>query len=357
MKNILITSLIAGSLISCKKNDNVDPLNSYQNIETINDPDVDVYEGGYFKKDYLIDVACYWKNGKQFSVSDQSQQSQVFDILVNNGNVYLAGEFNNKPCYWINNERFDITSQGNIMYGFVSRIYLDQGKLYLLGNLNLTNENNSRGFVWTKDGINSPEIKISDTREAYVLDWDFANNHFYVADYVNKVPGYGVDGWDNHTVVDDGLGHPNNICLNNQDIYLSGTKVVSNNEYTWGYWKNGGFSPINLPYLDGYISEMILSPTAQVYQVGNHNKSAQDLAQKAAYWLDGVQNDLVSGNDQSNATDIVLNGTNLYISGFLDGVQGGSGKISAGYWTSKNSWIGFNCPFPAIGTSIYLVKK
>ena len=356
-KTILIASLMVGGLLSCKKNDNIEPLNNYQNIETINDPAVDIYEGGYFKKDYLIDVACYWKNGKQFSVTDQSQQSQVFDILVNNGNVYLAGEFNYKPCYWINNERFDIDSQGKIIAGFVSRIYLEQGKLYLLGNLNLANENNSRGFVWTKDGINAPEIKISDTREAYVLDWDFANNHYYIADYVNKIPGYGIDGWNNITVVDNGLGRPCNISLNNQDIYLSGIKELLNSEYIWGYWMNGNFSSINLPYLDGYISEMILSPSTQVCLVGNHRKSAQDLAQKAAYWVDGVMNDLVSGDDQSNATDIAMNGTNMYISGFRDGVQGGSGKITAGYWTDKNTWVGFNCLFYAVGTSIYLVKK
>jgi hypothetical protein len=97
--------------------------------------------------------------------------------------------------------------------------------------------------------------------------------------------------------------------------YLSHLKDTNNN-YEWGYWLNGQFELLNLSsQLPNYtLFKSTFSPNGKIYSVG-HSFFPNNAATYANFWDDigSVGQQLAA--EESETSDIELNGNDIYISG------------------------------------------
>ena len=188
-------------------------------------------------------------------------------------NFYIAGESNGTPCLWINGTK-NILSTSN---GSAYQILINGNDIYVTGYYELpaTNLNNPGGFVpmqcvYWKNGI---ENKIG-----------------------NIVYG--------HIPIE-----PTISIVNNNIYYANGQA-----------WENG--SQLNFNLSIAGIVQMVASYGSDIYFVGT------DGAGEAAYWKNGLQNNIISNETRANAAySLAVSANNLYI--------GGADSMSMGtIWTN-----------------------
>jgi hypothetical protein len=115
-----------------------------------------------------------------------------------------------------------------------------------------------------------------------------------------------------------------------KDVYVAGAE--SNTNFTDGqatYWKNG--TKVNLPTTAGSFSEansMFVTDDA-VYVAG------KDIAEGVVYWKNGTKIKLAGVAEAVNATGIVVNGNDVYVSGIIRE----AGFSVAGYWKNGVKYI------------------
>lgn len=122
--------------------------------------DGDIYVGGFYYNG--MNVPCYWKNGKAFSVS-ADKSFQVYSSYVDNsGNIYLGGSegydgYNGYGTagYWKNGEKVLLPG---ITSGSVRGIIADDGHLFMVG---FDYDNEARKGV-IKYWIDGEEIAVTD---------------------------------------------------------------------------------------------------------------------------------------------------------------------------------------------------
>jgi len=76
-------------------------VNSYANTIFIHEDDI--YLGGHRNQYPSLNViACYWKNGERFTLSEESQDAEVKSLFVTDKYVYAAGVIDGQAAYWKN---------------------------------------------------------------------------------------------------------------------------------------------------------------------------------------------------------------------------------------------------------------
>jgi hypothetical protein len=78
--------------------------------------DNDVYMAGIlYPPGSLTSVACYWKNGQRFDLTDRSGVAMAKSVFVTDNHVYVAGMINNQAVYWKDGDAIILTTGSNSM--------------------------------------------------------------------------------------------------------------------------------------------------------------------------------------------------------------------------------------------------
>lgn len=329
---------------SCKRTLEITPIQPIEitDVETI--PPVDIYISGQQRINNM-DVACYWKNGDFFPVTDQTKASWAEDIVVNNGTVYLAGSFDNKPCFWENGVRTDLNPQ--LFRGFVHKMLINQDMLYFVGKGNTTDEDSTQAILWKKEKLNMPETILSNTIREWIEDLAFENNQLYIPGTFKGKPGYWINNWDTRVDIPGELGGTKEIIFHNGDTYIVGARIL-NNVFEWGYWKNNLFHSWNFG-VEGAVFDSEINEKGMFYATGFKFDNSDN--RKAHYWVDGTGKNLTTGGETSYGNGIAINSTDIYVAGH----QEIGGIFVGGYW-KNNEWVSLGTAFSA-ASDIYLVKK
>lgn len=343
---LLLPLLFFGVIInSCKKSENI-------NTEVIESP-VDVYVSGYYINNNIVQTACYWKNGEHIPVIDQSIESRAYDILVDNGIVYMAGVFNDKPCYWANGERKDLDPTNQLYSGFTYGMLMYQGTLYIVGGGKFSVNDELQAILWKKTSQNDLEMIPSSIPNSLVGNLAIKDGQPYIPGTFNGKPGYWLNDWNTRYDLPNEIGLCFFVSIYNGTIYLSGFKNINGN-YEYGYWSGNTnlFTPLNFSAEDGVVSQkMAFDEDGQIYFAGCQNDP--QATYKAVYWKNSLKKQLEPESTiETKALAISLNGSHTYIAGY----KYINGARVVGYWKDEN-WVGFDTPNSVAPSAIYLLKK
>ncbi|QEM12988.1 hypothetical protein [Mucilaginibacter rubeus] len=146
--------------------------------------------------------------------------------------------------------------------------------------------------------------------------------------------------WKGNTLVKLGDGTSNTVAkaifIKDDDVYVAGSAEVSGKKKAV-YWKNGSMVILD----DGAATDIVVQGP-DVYVSGNFDNYVYGTSvppvMVAAYWKNGVINKLVNpigdisgGLPNANALAISVSGNDVYVGGFGNGTYGG-GNIVALYW-------------------------
>jgi hypothetical protein len=71
------------------------------NANTIFIHEGDIYLGGHLNHYPSLDkIACYWKNGQRFALTDETQDAEVRSLFITDEHIYAAGVLNDQAVYW-----------------------------------------------------------------------------------------------------------------------------------------------------------------------------------------------------------------------------------------------------------------
>lgn len=303
MKKTINLLLIIGFLLfgfSCKKDKGTNP-------------DDKLYLAGYSYNQANISVASYWNKGVMYTVTDQSKSSIAFDVLVNNGLIYLVGSFDGKPCYWKNGEMIDL-SEGGTVLGEVGAIAFYNGKFYLGGTVKLPNLAGYKPRFWELDGTGIAKTVYTSAIVGTLNDIAIASN--------GDVYGVGDQGgkavyWLNYVLklLGNGVGTASGICFNGNQSYICGTETYPTGTYL-GYWKDFVFSTYSEKSSEGSLAGIYLDKLGAPNSVGKKLVSGQPRAQ---YWdPEGSAKPL--SNDFSSAFTGIYSDGNTYIGGQVNDI-------------------------------------
>lgn len=338
----LVFILLAISMFSCKKDTPKIPIN----------PLVDVYLGGYYTKDALTQAA-YWRNNEFHPVTKENYNSWAYGIAVNQGHVYLVGEYDNQPCYWKNGQRFNLDAP--VFKGFANAIEVKEDILYISGSTKQSQDDPYNATLWiieTQGGQNSqlPLELIKSNAKDVTVDGD----RVYIAGDINDKPCYwtydiGPNVKNRIDLGEEGWGSATDIIIYNGKVYSLGYYETNEiNPYYNCYWENQLIHPHQT---SGYYHNNLgFSSTGTLFIVGcdyiPDPMSQVPVIQNALFWEGpGFNVNQLAANSFAEA--IAFNGSDIYIAG--------KGPNSACYWKNGNL-VNLNTPVSVV-TDIVLVEK
>jgi hypothetical protein len=202
-----------------------------------------VYVSGYYWTGNTY-IGCYWKDGERKDLVSGSGSSFAYEILVDNGTVYIAGAYTPSgvgdkfPCYWNGDTRVVLESSGTT-YGQANDIAIDKGEVYTSGRF----YNESTGYYDMPCYWKGTERSALVHSQSTYTNGE-ADDIVVIDDVVRVVARYSTETdfigtfWDNGTPWDftvDGA----------QDTWLNALAVDNGQVYRTGMWSNaaGDFIP------------------------------------------------------------------------------------------------------------------
>ena len=301
--------------------------------------DSDVYVAGGIGEIDTTNLASYWKNGTQYTLSlyNGAVGETATGIFVSGTDVYVSGtmHFNDPPtvsftprwgftaCYWKNGQPTLLTDWPGIAnyFGYAQSVRSDYTTgIYVSGN-----------DVYVAGGerypINHP------------LPFHFTG--YWKNDVYVDLPNYLTDTAINTQVSEPTTG---SIALNGADIYVSGNQLPFGDQLPSGlYWLNGTLDSLS-PATGEYIYNV--QPFGNdVYAVGNYYLS---WTQHAAYWKNGAMTLVDSSIYGTAGYSISVSGNDVYVAGN----KGYTGISYPVYWKNGvEKDLGYN------GTAYVIVVK
>ncbi len=269
----------------------------------------DVYEAGWTNALYGADIAAYWKNGVETQLTSCGKVSQANGIAVSGNDIYVAGVVYNtnglhQAVYWKNGVMTALTDSNTVAKAFA--IAVSGQDVYIAGYMD-------NSAVYWKNGV------------SYTLNPDPSMDPALYSAIANSV----------------------NIIGN--DLYFAGS-IATYSTIGIVSWKNG----IATQYHDGTICSISQTAGAMftngqdVYLAG-YTKDPKTLKAIATYWKNGVEKKITDGTTNAEADAITANGSDVYISGLLNG--------NATLWKNGSPVQLNNTSSPTATTGIIVVPK
>lgn len=283
----------------------------YTDSETIDikSYQVDVYVAGS-KTVNNRSVAVYWKNGTEVILSDGSQNTNVYSIFVDNGDVHVVGAeiyggYANDAKYWKNGTSIELDEGRS-----ATSVFVDNGNVYIAGTrLDEVNTLNSVAKYW-KNGLSVDLSDGSQRETATAITVD--NGDVYVAGTANKVSTRVAKYWKNGTAVilTDGTNDAfaNSIAVDKGDVYVAGFESSDPK-----YWKNDTPVMLNDGLYSVYTSSMFVE-NGEVYIAGHGHESGL-YTDVAKYWKNGVSVILTDGKLRTTTSSIFVKNGDIYVLG------------------------------------------
>ncbi|MDB5138612.1 MAG: hypothetical protein JWR12_528 [Mucilaginibacter sp.] len=274
------------ALSSCTKSKapNPSPSSTPTPIST-NGPDV--YVAGFTLTKNTL-VATYYKNGVSTRLADSAFSSYAYSISVTNSDIYVAGSSGSTsngtgvPTYWKNGEPTHAENFG-VPSTSQSSLAISGTDIFTAG---FVNTNFYPKAAYWKNGI---ETKLADYSSGSKL---------------------------------------NGIAINGSDVWAAGMISVRNYPPSAAYWKNGIVTKLTDSTSSAEVNAITINGN-DVYLAGDmasesfYNSPNGPIAGNpvAVYWKNGSVTKLGNTKDYSRALDIVLNGTDVYVGGYI--ISGG----------------------------------
>jgi hypothetical protein len=284
LRSALFSALILMCAITgCKK----DPATTHPHSE--NPTITDVYTAGYVEVNSKP-VAAYWKNGTVTMLGGAST-SNATGIAVVGSDIYVIG-------------------MRNTTKGVAVATYWKNGVPAYLNDTTSTSAANA--------------IAVSGT-DVYITGFVAAsNNHIVTTYWKNGV----INIIGDNTVYSGGRA----IAVQSSDVYVAGS-VDDGHGFYATYWKNG--VAVTVPTVKtGYLSQLfgISVNSNDVYLAGQVYGVVATGASPvlvSTSWKNGAATILTDGTTASIADAIAIQGSDVYVSGYITPA---GGKTIAGYW-------------------------
>jgi hypothetical protein len=234
--------------------------------------DNDVYVAGTISVGYpYLGKAVYWKNGQEYSLSNEFQSS-VDDITIYGNDVYILGQSGFKYVYWKNG--VEVVLDNSFMTNKITfkKIIVDETGVHIVGSQSINNE--YIAFYW-KNGIKTILNPINPYTGSSGYSFNISNSNVYVFGSMSNTRSQVAASWKNGVLSD--IPHasiPSFVTkVFNEDIYSAssypiegGTKAI--------YWKNGVLNNLEISTYPVTIAEDILVSGSDVYLTGRGNASS-----------------------------------------------------------------------------------
>lgn len=178
----------------------------------------------------LGSIAVFWKNGVKTQLA--SPPSYASSVFVSGNDVYISGGANGNICVWKNSNSLPMLASNGIPSS--NSLFVSNSNFYCIGN-DFVNNTRSE-YLWT-NGMN---------RNLFSADQSVKLNSIYCIGSDIFIAGQDQNGpcyWKNRSRVQ--LGVANNrgvaydICVIENDIYVTGIESINNTPNKPVCWKNG----------------------------------------------------------------------------------------------------------------------
>jgi hypothetical protein len=337
---------IAVMLSSCQKG----PLPIFKDVSPHPGSPV-VFIAGY-ESNGVHNVAKYWINGQEITLSDGTQDASANSIVVSDNNdVYVAGS-DNGAVYWKNNREIRLPADD------ATSIFVSGNDIYVAGSYNYNVSDSPKAVYWK----NGTEVLL-DRDNVYGYWGGFSVNSIFVSG--NDVYTAGYEGpnavyWKNgkeiyltgSTIGAAGFIHARSIYVSGQDIYVDAYETSPGSPFL-EFWfaENGAFQPGSLsnPFNPGGGNSLFVSGS-HVYIAGTQEVPARYLP-TAAYWKDGNVISLPTSETNSFGNAIFVSGNGVYVAGYETATYPISYAV---YWKDGVETKLTDGAQPAVATSIFI---
>ena len=196
--------------------------------------------------------AIYWKNGQPVYLSDGTTDAKATCIVLDDGNVYVAGDDNGVAKYWKNGQTVSLTN--GLMQAEASSITVVGNDIYVSGSEH--NGTVMEAKYW-KNG-EAVTLPVGPGYNAYATSIAIVGSDVYVSGYeVNYSSQVTGKYWKNGKAVSLGSDiYPSSIKVYGGDVFIAGSV-----DFVGIYWKNGMAVRITKPYDNwGWLTDILLVP-------------------------------------------------------------------------------------------------
>lgn len=336
-------ALMLITAVSCKRDKDPVPI-----------PAVDVYVAGVYL-DNGVSKALYWKNGTPTPVADLSMESYAYGIAVDQGHVYMIGQFNSQPCLWKDGVRFALkAAAAPVQNGTPNAILINNGIIYVVG---IVASQFNQATLWkvnTNGEVLNQYPLVNNQSQAY--DLCLNGTTVYICGSENNKACYWT--WDGTNAPSAAIDFNANSGLGLSTVVFGGkTYVLGSTNInllsTYGYWElpsqAENFHSVGFGADVANLNNMAVNSQGKLYFTGN---KADNAITYGTLWKEnGTQAVRLSEAMSSYGNAIAINGTDTYVAGYDDGLS----------WLWKNDTKTF-LTLPAGITNSYaydvvLVKK
>lgn len=303
-------------LFACKKPSQTIPTNTSK---------TDVYVAGVAYNSSTSTTACYWKNDQAVNLGVSGTLSFALDIAVSNNDVYVVGyttqvgSLVKKAALWKNGVLKLLTTAE----GSAQSVSIHNGIVYVVGEVRDVSNNYSKAFLWNSgtDVIVELNTVLSNV-QSNANSIKYQASEQLITGHIN----YQATLWKNG--VPSTITDPN---FTSSDII--GTVATGNTYYhvgfrapigvtypQFGYWKQTSssltFKDISSFGVNGLASQIALKSDTLVI-VGYINTATYSYASLTRVNTTNdnyITTQLTTGSASSQATDVLVDGNNIYVS-------------------------------------------
>lgn len=318
MRNKFIITIIAFSfLLACKKTSQPAPIN----VQTS-----DVYVAGVAYNSSTSTTACYWKNDQVVNLGVTGTLSLALDIAVVNNDVYVVGyttqvgSLVKRAALWKNGVLKLLTTAE----GSAQSVSMHNGIVYVVGEVRDVSTNYSKAFIWNSgtDLVTELNTVLSNV-QSNANSIKYQGNEQLITGHIN----YQATLWKNgvpSTITDPNFTSSDIIgaAATGNTYYLVGFRApIGVTSPQFGYWKQTSssltFRNVNSFGVSGGLASQIALKSDTLIIVGYLNTAVYSYASltKINTTNDNyVTTQLTTGSAASHATDVFVDGNNIYVS-------------------------------------------